>query len=173
MSPVTRSVAKRNGIIKNIQELNDFVYFPDAMSNVHTDTQYQSMFYEQLFTYDFSCWPHTCILRPKWKTMDFEIFVRTLQLNRIMSYYYREQNPTKTVLFLFSILVQKTRKSEMVFTFPVCVHVPALYDFDFTTLENTIIHGCNETVTSLFKNNNKYKTLGIVDTYITQYPPPN
>jgi len=172
MSPVTRSVAKRNEILKSIKEINDFVYQPDAVSNFNTDVQYQSMFYEQLFTYDFSNWPQTCILRPKWQTMDFEIFVRALQLNRIMPYYYREQNPTKTVLFLFSILVRKTRKSEVVVAFPVCVHVPALYDFDFTTLEKTIIHGCNEATIDLFKNNN-YKMLGIVDTYITQYPPPN
>jgi len=170
MPVTTRSVAKRNYLFEQIKILNDYEYRPlDGNSNLNNDEGYQQVFFEPLFTYNFSEWPKTCWLEPKFQTTDFEMLIRTLQLSRIMSYTYRLENESKKVNIMFRTKHQKG--DDTLYTeFGVYAHpLPNDYAFDFKTFEDNIIQLCNQAVTEMYKLT-KYKMVGVVRVYIIQSP---
>src|SRR5271167_2274687 len=168
MTVTTRSVAKRNYFNEQIKILNDYEYRPlDGNSNLSNDEGYQQVFFEPLFTYDFSEWPKTCWLEPKFQTTDFQMLIDTLQLSRIMSYTYRLENESKKVNIMFRTKHQKA--GDTLYTeFGVYAHpLPDDYAFDFKPFEADIVRLCNQDAAETYELF-RYKMVGITRVVISQ-----
>ena len=154
MPVTTRSQARRTRIHELAQFLASTDFVPvDPGHQLNTDPIYQTWYYSDGFEHDFSEWPKTCWLKPKFETMDFYTTIWLLQFHRLMPDCYLTQNPNKKVDFVFSIEARRGG-ARKIFTLTIDGNPQPQNAQEYDDFKLCLVNKCNKSVLELYRSPN-------------------